>query len=97
MFGGVLPPYSPYQQQYQKQVVYGQDQHAQVLRSTSNIDPNGAYEYSFETNNGIQAHESGVGGHSAQGAVHYTAPDGTPIELNYIANENGFQPTVSFI
>lgn len=28
----------------------------------------------------------------AQGDFKYTAPDGTPISLQYIANENGFQP-----
>lgn len=28
-----------------------------------------------------------------QGAFQYTAPDGTPISIQYIANENGFQPS----
>lgn len=27
-----------------------------------------------------------------QGSVQYTADDGTPISLTYLANENGFQP-----
>lgn len=29
----------------------------------------------------------------AQGDFKYTAPDGTPIALQYVANENGFQPS----
>lgn len=28
----------------------------------------------------------------AQGSFQYTAPDGTPIAVQYVANENGFQP-----
>lgn len=37
----------------------------------------------------ISAEDSAV---EAQGSFHYTAPDGTPIALQYVANENGFQP-----
>ncbi|KAJ8942554.1 hypothetical protein NQ318_021956 [Aromia moschata] len=29
----------------------------------------------------------------AQGDFKYTAPDGTPIAVQYVANENGFQPS----
>lgn len=55
---------------------------------------------SYETENGIQAQEQGqlknAGGQEpameAQGSYQYTADDGTPISLQYIANENGFQP-----
>lgn len=28
----------------------------------------------------------------AQGSYQYVAPDGTPIAVQYVANENGFQP-----
>lgn len=91
--GGQLYPYpQKYHQPVYHQQPAHQDQQAQILRLSSNVDPNGAYDYSFETANGIQTHESGVGGQSAQGSVHYTAPDGTPIELTYTADENGFHP-----
>ncbi|CAH1975459.1 unnamed protein product [Acanthoscelides obtectus] len=53
----------------------------------------------YETENGIAAQEQGrprqVGPELAvvaQGAFSYTAPDGTPIQVTYIADENGFQP-----
>lgn len=55
---------------------------------------------SYETENGISAEEQGapkVAGPegpavAAQGGFRYTAPDGTPVEISYIADENGFQP-----
>lgn len=56
---------------------------------------------SFEAENGIAAQERGQPKNAgsqepieeAQGSFQYTAPDGTPIQLQYIANEGGFQPT----
>lgn len=56
--------------------------------------------FSYETENGIAAQEQGqlknAGGQEpgieAQGSFQYTADDGTPISLQYLANENGFQP-----
>ncbi|KAG8233399.1 hypothetical protein J437_LFUL013392 [Ladona fulva] len=58
--------------------------------------------YSYETENGITVEESGFvknGGDPeqealvAKGSYSYTAPDGTPITVEYTADENGFQPT----
>lgn len=54
--------------------------------------------FSFEADNGISAQEQGRSGNSkdgaveAQGGFQYIAPDGTPIQLTYVADENGFQP-----
>nr|CAI5869128.1 unnamed protein product [Callosobruchus analis] len=55
---------------------------------------------SFEADNGISAQEQGQlkGGNAqeavgeAQGQFQYTSPDGTPLQITYVANENGFQP-----
>lgn len=69
---------------------------------------NGLYHYIFKTVNGINVEERGQpktipslsGGDSNDisqdvlGEYSYIAPDGTQIIMNYIANENGFQPTV---
>lgn len=69
-----------------------------ILRQVQDISPEGAYQYNYETENGIQASENGAAvalgpkgevGNSAQGAFQYTAPDGTPISVTYSANENG--------
>jgi len=58
---------------------------------------------SFEAANGITVEESGsqkqVGakpeesGTVQRGSYSYQAPDGTPITVNWVADENGFQPT----
>lgn len=55
-----------------------------------------------ETGNGIIAEEHGQfkpgakedeGVEQVQGSYQYTADDGTPVRVEYVADENGFQPT----
>ncbi|KAK3930033.1 Endocuticle structural glycoprotein SgAbd-2 [Frankliniella fusca] len=65
------------------------------------VNPDGSYKWSYETGNEIEAEEEGYlknagkegeEAQTAKGRYAYTAPDGTRIELSYIADENGFQP-----
>ncbi|XP_012282315.1 endocuticle structural glycoprotein SgAbd-1 [Orussus abietinus] len=72
-----------------------------ILRQAQDIAPEGTYSFSYETENGIFASESGepqpVGPDGtpavvARGQFHYTSPDGTPIAVSYTADENGFHP-----
>ncbi|XP_038210360.1 larval cuticle protein LCP-17-like [Zerene cesonia] len=71
-----------------------------ILRQDSNINPDGSFQYSYETANGISANTNGalrnIGAEEPalqiQGDVSYTSDDGTPIQLTYTADENGFQP-----
>nr|CAI5833504.1 unnamed protein product [Callosobruchus analis] len=73
-----------------------------ILHQEQEVEFDGTYHTSFETGNGIIAHEEGhlrnagqkdeEAVEEVQGEVQYTAPDGTIIKLRYIANENGFQP-----
>merc|ERR1712105_270366 len=61
------------------------------------------YSYSFEADNGIAVSESGnqkeIGptvediGTVARGSYSYPAPDGNRYTVNWVADENGFQPT----
>ena len=61
------------------------------------------YWHSFESPGGIKVETSGrqkkVGskpediGTVSKGSYSYTGPDGTPITVNWVADENGFQPT----
>lgn len=73
------------------------DGNAAIVRQYSDLSPDGAYEYGFETDNGIQVEESGVGGQSVQGSAKWTDNDGNHFELSYIADENGYQPVGAHI
>ncbi|XP_055642365.1 endocuticle structural glycoprotein ABD-4-like [Toxorhynchites rutilus septentrionalis] len=79
------------------------DAEAEIISQDSNIDPDGSYQYSYETANGIRGQEQGTLKRAsspdtsdviiASGSVSYTAPDGQVITLNYVADdENGYQP-----
>ncbi|XP_072940191.1 endocuticle structural glycoprotein ABD-4-like isoform X1 [Epargyreus clarus] len=74
-----------------------------IIKQDFDQQPDGSYVYSYETENGIKADETGTlkkasGPDSndvivAQGGFSYTAPDGTVINLQYVADdENGFKP-----
>ncbi|CAG4937436.1 unnamed protein product [Colias eurytheme] len=77
----------------------GQDPIA-ILRQESDSNPDGSFNYDFETANGISASANGalrnIGAEEPalqiQGQVNYPSDDGTPIQLTYTADENGFQP-----
>ncbi|XP_032510810.1 endocuticle structural glycoprotein ABD-4-like [Danaus plexippus] len=70
-----------------------------------NVD--GSYKWLYETGNEINAEESGYVKNFgkgegqeiqvAEGRFSYKAPDGSPIALTYIADENGFQPQGSHL
>ncbi|RZC34046.1 endocuticle structural glycoprotein SgAbd-4 [Asbolus verrucosus] len=75
-------------------------QHIEILRQEQNIEPDGSYKWAYETANGIAAQEQGAlrqqgqqdPSIAAQGSFAYTSPEGQPISLSYVADENGFQP-----
>ncbi|XP_049298324.1 flexible cuticle protein 12-like [Anopheles funestus] len=75
------------------------DRNAQTLKFDSSINGVDGYSYQYETSNGISAQEAGelknFGEASAlavRGSFTYTAADGQVYTVNYIADENGFQP-----
>ncbi|KAG6451775.1 larval cuticle protein LCP-17 [Manduca sexta] len=71
-----------------------------IVRQDSQINPDGSYQYSYETGNGISADERGalknIGAEEpalqVEGQFQYPSEEGGNIQLSYIANENGFQP-----
>ncbi|KAJ8920806.1 hypothetical protein NQ315_004947 [Exocentrus adspersus] len=80
------------------------EQVAAILRLDSDSYPDGSYNYNYETQNGIAAQEQGqpkpVGNDApvvVQGTYQYTSPDGTPVQVNYVADENGFRPVGNVI
>ncbi|CAH0407747.1 unnamed protein product [Chilo suppressalis] len=71
-----------------------------IVRQESEVNPDGSYQWSYETGNGIVADEKGalknIGAEEpaleVQGQFQYPSEEGGNIQLSYIANENGFQP-----
>ncbi|XP_037720848.1 larval cuticle protein LCP-17-like [Drosophila subpulchrella] len=71
---------------------YSQDAGAYITKSGGDIRPDGHYDYAYETSNGIAAQESGLGGHQVNGGYSYYSPEGQLVQIQYLADENGFQP-----
>ncbi|KAL4706565.1 hypothetical protein ACJJTC_015763 [Scirpophaga incertulas] len=91
---GSFQPYQTQQQLYTTEPI-------PIIRQEQIINPDGSYKWSYETGNGIAAEEQGYVKNqgvpeqealTAQGQYQYTAPDGQVIQVQYIADENGFQP-----
>ncbi|XP_030560879.1 endocuticle structural protein SgAbd-6 [Drosophila novamexicana] len=73
---------------------------AQILKFENvNLDGNG-YAFYYETSDGISRQETAQLKHAGtaeeaiavQGSVKWVGPDGVHYKLNYLADENGFQP-----
>lgn len=71
-----------------------------IVKFDSQQGHDGAFSYAYETGNGISAHEEGFVKNQGvkdgeiqvqQGYYSYTGPDGVPVSVQYIADENGFQ------
>ncbi|CAF4902838.1 unnamed protein product [Pieris macdunnoughi] len=81
-------------------IVRNIDTDAQIVSQDADVFPD-QYKYGYETSNGIKAQESGVLKNAGleneaietQGSNSYTGPDGQVYAVNYVANENGYQPT----
>lgn len=75
-----------------------------ILRQEGDINEDG-YHYLYETENKIQAEETGRvlnkgtdDAHiEATGYFEYVGPDGITYRVDYTADENGFHPTVSYL
>lgn len=66
-----------------------------IIRYENVNNGDGTYQFLYETGNGINAQEQGDArgdGTQAQGSFSYTAPDGQQIQLQYTADENGYNP-----
>ncbi|XP_064093905.1 cuticle protein CP14.6-like [Macrobrachium nipponense] len=68
-----------------------------ILRDDRDRDDFGRYSVNVETANGIVLADAGApegpkGAVVASGFFSYTSPEGIPVHVKYVANENGFQP-----
>uniref|UniRef100_A0A8D8TAK2 Endocuticle structural glycoprotein SgAbd-2 n=1 Tax=Cacopsylla melanoneura TaxID=428564 RepID=A0A8D8TAK2_9HEMI len=94
-------------QQYSPQPQYSsQTTPATILQQDTVVNPDGTYQYSFQTSNGIAAQESGylknagqpeIEAQVAQGAFSYPGPDGQSYQLQYTADEEGFKPQAAHL
>ncbi|XP_042888224.1 cuticle protein AMP1A-like [Penaeus japonicus] len=75
---------------------YDSGEEIAILRDERVIEDDGRYNFDMETANGIVVSEHGTvgleGAINSAGSFSYTAPDGTPVHLQFVADENGFQP-----
>ncbi|XP_017838539.1 LOW QUALITY PROTEIN: cuticle protein CP14.6 [Drosophila busckii] len=75
------------------------DANAVILKQNFDLNPDGSYQYNYETSNGIRADEAGylknpgsqLEAQVMQGSYSYTGPDGVVYTINYIADENGYR------
>ncbi|XP_065361790.1 pupal cuticle protein Edg-78E-like [Calliphora vicina] len=74
-----------------------EDKYAQITKYVNNIDEYGNYNYDYATSNGISAGEQGTGGQVANGGYSYYSPEGEFVQVSYVANEDGFQPSGSHL
>ncbi|XP_063587527.1 cuticle protein AMP1A-like [Penaeus indicus] len=68
-----------------------------ILKDDRVHEEDGTFNFDFEAANGIRVSQAGSpdGDEDAvvkAGEYSYTAPDGTPVVVKYVADENGFQP-----
>lgn len=70
------------------------DRNAEILNYKNILTPDGEFEYSFDTSNGIHADENGtsIDGVKAEGSYSYIGDDGKIYSVVYSADENGFRP-----
>ncbi|XP_018398874.1 PREDICTED: larval cuticle protein 8-like [Cyphomyrmex costatus] len=71
-----------------------------VKQALDGPNPDGSYNYNYETGNGIQVQEEGHLNNAgtdnealeAHGSFSFTDATGQTYQISYVANENGFQP-----
>ncbi|XP_063233833.1 endocuticle structural glycoprotein SgAbd-4-like [Bacillus rossius redtenbacheri] len=78
-----------------------------IVRQASDISPEGAYQWGYETANGIKAEEVGSLAPAdnpedgnvvfAEGSYSYTGDDGVVYTVTYKADKNGYQASGAHI
>ncbi|XP_053687033.1 cuticle protein CP14.6-like [Sabethes cyaneus] len=64
---------------------------AHILSYENVLHDDGHFGWSYQTSNGISAHEEGLGAHAANGVFTYTGPDGVQYRVQYVADEGGYR------
>ncbi|EDW10132.1 larval cuticle protein 2 isoform X2 [Drosophila mojavensis] len=70
----------------------GDESKAEVISRKDDVRPDG-FDASLETDNKISRSESGDVHGNIQGSFSWVSPEGELIEVKYVADENGYQPS----
>ncbi|XP_062137479.1 larval cuticle protein 1-like [Drosophila sulfurigaster albostrigata] len=94
LFGLALAAVHQPQPQHVEHHVVGHpdDVHAEVLSRKDDVRADG-FDASLETSNHITRQDSGDEHGNIQGSYGWISPEGQHIEIKFVADENGYQPT----
>ncbi|XP_011293683.1 larval cuticle protein 4 [Musca domestica] len=67
------------------------DANAEVTRFTADVHEHG-FQYAFDTTNAIHAAATGGADGDHQGDFAWISPEGEHVAVQYVADENGYQP-----
>lgn len=68
------------------------DRNAETKSLVNVVNPDGSYQWQYETDNQIYAQEAGAGGVIAQGTANWLTPEGKSISFTYTADQDGYRP-----
>ncbi|XP_031337584.1 endocuticle structural glycoprotein SgAbd-2-like isoform X2 [Photinus pyralis] len=94
-----IPQANKFAETFHQEKTYPLRPNINILRFENVNDGFGSYSYGYDTENHIQAHETGqlknIGGENEANTVHgsfsYKGDDGADYTVEYTADENGFQ------
>ncbi|XP_037954028.1 larval cuticle protein 2-like [Teleopsis dalmanni] len=72
------------------------DAHAEVRTLSSDVRQDG-FDYALETSNSIVAKAAGDDHGNVHGEFGWVDPNGEHVQISYVADENGYQPTGAWI
>ncbi|GBP30859.1 Larval cuticle protein LCP-17 [Eumeta japonica] len=96
-----VPKYSPPAPPKHSSQAYSKtDDGSGIVRNDYQLSPEGSFQYTYETANGIAAQAEGVVKNAnsenaeleVKGAVKYVSPEGVNVAYSYVANGDGYQP-----
>ncbi|XP_076038630.1 endocuticle structural glycoprotein SgAbd-8-like [Oratosquilla oratoria] len=66
-----------------------------ILKDERSIDAHGNYNFAYSTGDGISRTEDGAQsyGQTSKGGFSYTSPEGVPVQIEFVADKGGFQPS----
>ncbi|KAH8285293.1 hypothetical protein KR054_007398, partial [Drosophila jambulina] len=72
------------------------DVHAEVLHRSEDVRHDG-FDSNLQTSNGIDQSASGDVHGNIHGSFSWISPEGEHVDIKYVADENGYQPSGSWV